>query len=260
MQQLCRCLPRGETLFYGWFKAMHTRIDLMLWSDTDSSGVSAGVLADAAGRVEAETLRIERMGSRFLPESEISRINRAEVGVAVQVSEELCALLARCLDYTRQTKGLFDITACANSPVCPGVERLRVSSPCVTRCDSGVRLDLSGCLKGYALDWAVSLLRADGVRNGLLNFGNSSVFGLGHHPCGTGWQVGYGDDASCSCLLQDECLTTSGNDTEARRHIVHPLTGRLVEGKRRVSVITRSGEEGEVWSIARFLSGEESVS
>lgn len=249
MQQLFRHIDKNRELVYAWFEAMHTRIDLVLWNTE-----GADRLSRAAQGIETETRRIERMGSRFLPDSEVSRINDAAPGCPVCVSEELCALLARCLDYRQRWGGLFDVTACEGTLCRPEEQRLAVCAPYVTRKDETVRIDFSGCLKGYALDCAVSLLRSEGIVNGLLNFGNSSVFALGNHPKGEGWIVSEADNPDRRHVLRDECLTTSGNNAESRRHIVHPLSGRLVEGRRTASVITRSGEEGEVLSIVKFLS------
>lgn len=248
MQHLCRSIG-GNELVYAWFEAMHTRVDLVLW---DNIGTDA--LLHAAEKVEEETRRIERMGSRFLPESEVSLINSAAAGHPVRVSEELRSLLARCMDYAGQWDGLFDITAAEGTAGQPCWQRIDISPSGVTRKDSRVRIDLSGCLKGYALDRAVDMVRQAGIRNGLLNFGNSSVYGLGNHPNGEGWPVAGEDNVQDTHVLHDECLTTSGNNTGTRRHIVHPHSGKLVEGKRTASVVTRSGEEGEVLSIVKFLS------
>ena len=147
MQQLFRHIDKDRELVYAWFEAMHTRIDLVLWNTE-----GADRLSRAAQGIETETRRIERMGSRFLPDSEVSRINDAAPGCPVCVSEELCALLTRCLDYRQRWGGLFDVTACEGTLCRPDEQRLAVCAPYVTRKDETVRIDFSGCLKGYALD------------------------------------------------------------------------------------------------------------
>ena len=55
-------------------------------------------------------------------------------------------------------------------------------------------------------------------------------------------------------VLLDECLTTSGNDTDGRNHIINPLNGKSIIGKRATSVITPSGTLGEVLSTAFFIA------
>ena len=220
MQQLFRQIDKDRELVYAWFEAMHTRIDLVLWDTGEADRLSCAVQA-----IEEETRRIERMGSRFLPYSEVSRINDAAPGCPVCVSDELCALLARCLDYRQRWDGLFDVTACEGVSCRLEEQRLSVCAPYVARADETVRIDLSGCLKGYALDRAVSLLRKQGIGNGLLSLGNSSVFALG--------------------------ASETSRET--------PIS-RMVEGRHTASVVTRSGEEGEVLSIVKFLSDSLSAS
>ena len=80
--------------------------------------------------------------------------------------------------------------------------------------------------------------------------GISSVLALGNHPVGTGWRVN-------DILLYDECLTTSGNDSPERRHIVSPQDGKLVEGARQISVVTTNGAIGEILSTALFAADSE---
>ena len=72
----------------------------------------------------------------------------------------------------------------------------------------------------------------------------------GNHPVGTGWKVN-------NILLHNECLTTSGNDSPERRHIVSPRDGKLVEGARQISVVTTSGAIGEILSTALFAADSE---
>lgn len=54
--------------------------------------------------------------------------------------------------------------------------------------------------------------------------------------------------------LHDEALTTSGNDSPTRRHIVNPLTGRMVTGMRQVAVVTPTAALGEALSTALFAA------
>ena len=46
--------------------------------------------------------------------------------------------------------------------------------------------------------------------------------------------------------IENSVLTTSGNDSSERIHIMNPLTGEYIRGKRRVEVVTAGGAEGEV--------------
>ena len=53
----------------------------------------------------------------------------------------------------------------------------------------GCILDFGGIAKGYALEKVRNILQEAGVENALLNFGGSSVLGMGHHPLGPCWEV-----------------------------------------------------------------------
>ncbi len=53
----------------------------------------------------------------------------------------------------------------------------------------GVTINLSGFLKGYALEKTRKLLQHYEVKDALINMGNSSVLLFGHHPL-AGWMEG----------------------------------------------------------------------
>lgn len=247
MQCIRHLLADGSSLLYSWFEAMHTRMDLMLWDhEADES-----TLRSLASDICEEVRRIEMMGSCFLPDSEVAMVNGAAPGTAVGVSDELYEILSVCLDYSVETDGFFDISA-APGVILPLRDKIKLGPGCsVMRSDAQMRINLSGFLKGYALDKAVGLTRRASVKNALLNFGNSSVFALGNHPSGSGWPVA--DAVGNEYVLHDECLTTSGNNSEDRKHIINPLTGKFIEGMGAVSVVTRTATEGEVASTVAFI-------
>ena len=88
------------------------------------------------------------------------------------------------------------------------------------------------------------------IENALINMGNSSILALGNHPVGSGWKIN-------DILLHNECLTTSGNDSPNRRHIVSPQNGKLVEGVKQIAVVTANGSIGEILSTALFAADSE---
>ena len=100
------------------------------------------------------------------------------------------------------------------------------------------------------MDTIKSILNEFLIENALINIGNSSVLALGNHPVGSGWKVN-------NILLHNECLTTSGNDSPERRHIVSPRNGKLVEGVQQIAVVTPDGAIGEILSTALFAADGE---
>lgn len=247
MQCIRHLLADGSSLLYSWFEAMHTRMDMILWDhEADEAAMQS-----LASSICEEVRRIERMGSCFLPDSEVAMVNGAALGTAVTVSDELYEILSVCLDCSVETDGFFDISA-APGVILPLHDKIKLVSDCsVARSAAHVRINLSGFLKGYALDKAVELVKKASVQNALLNFGNSSVYAIGNHPSGCGWPVA--DNQGNEYVLHDECLTTSGNNSEERKHIINPLTGYFIEGKGAVSIVTRTATEGEVASTVAFI-------
>ncbi len=249
MDFIDRLLPDGNRMTYAWFEAMHTRMDIVLWDDM----VSDSGLHSICESIMEEAVRIELLASCFLPDSEVSGINSSPVGTQVRLSDEMFYILERCIDYNRSTEGMFDIAVSAGNNGIPLEEKIFLDKDTLSasRLSEDVRLNMSGFLKGYALDKAVCIIRNAGVENALVSFGNSSVYALGNHPGGKGWPVATAEGEEY--VLVNECLTTSGNSRDDRKHIINPLTGQYVEGRSMVSVLTSTAEEGEVMSTTAFL-------
>lgn len=237
MQHQSRQLPDGSTALYAWFEAMHTRVDLLLRKkDTAPSS-----LLETAEAVRVLLSRLEQAGNRFESDSEISRLCKASVGMPVKLSEDLFDMLRLALHYHSTTGGLFDITV--NTPghtadTISNVELSEAERTCTLH-RSGIVLDLSGFIKGYAIDRIKPLLTNHGITDALVSLGNSSIMAMGDVPGN----------------VKDGCLTTSGNDTADRRHIINPLTGEYVCGQGSAQVRTASGAEGEVMAKIKFMEG-----
>ena len=61
-------------------------------------------------------------------------------------------------------------------------------------------LDFGGFAKGYALKKIGVLLREAGVGSAFVDFGNSSILGIGRHPYGPCWRVSLPDPATGNAL------------------------------------------------------------
>lgn len=235
----------GQNRYYAWFSALHTRVDLLLLGSLSESDFQA-----AEEAVRAELLAVEKMGNRFDPDSELSRAVAAANALSSSLSPALYSLLDRCLRANRETGGLFDITI--NTPdFHPGfINAVHLTpfpdSPGGTLSfhraslipHPSLILDLSGILKGYALERLRVLLPPLGIKDALINLGNSSILSLGHNP---------------SDIPPGHCLTTSGNSTPDRHHIRNPLTGEFITGRRQVSVTTADAIDGEILATVTFI-------
>lgn len=104
VQYIYKQIDTCKTIYYAWFEAMHTRIDLILCNQPQVD--SLAVTEEIYNEIE----RIERLGNRFNPTSEISLINRLASGTAIEITAELFSILSECIEYNRKTDRVFDVT------------------------------------------------------------------------------------------------------------------------------------------------------
>lgn len=244
-------------VLYAWFSSMHTRVDMVLCSSRGEEELMVVVHA-----VYDMLCRLEKMANYYDADSELGRLNRTAAACPQPVSRELYDMLTFCVDCYTRTGGCFDVTVHSLNYTPHSIRNIQLSPQEYTLyfSQSGVTINLSGFLKGYALEKIRNLLQHYEVENALINMGNSSVLAMGHPPTADGWKVDFGQAAASrqkeypEVLLQNECLTTSGNDSQERQHIINPQSGKPVEGKRKVAVVTADGAVGEVLSTGLFVA------
>jgi len=202
---------------------------------------------------------VENLLSRYIPESEISLINRNAGARMVDVSQETLDVLLCACNISKLSKGLFDITIGPLVDVWDFKHATHVPSDTVINKTLGlinsddlfinkrrntVRLrkthqsiDLGGIGKGYACDRCMQLLRIRGISSAFLCIGgNVSV--MGNLPDGRPWNVGIrhprkNDNVIASLSVTDTSVVTSGDyeryftDGDGNRwhHIINPITG-----------------------------------
>lgn len=234
MPHIPRVLPDGSTAVYIWFEAMHTRVDLLLRSDS----LNERDLLEAADGMRGVIAMLEKAGNRFDPQSELWRLNHFPAGEETETSEVLFDMLSQCLHYNRKTNGLFDISVSSPS-FRPGfLKKIHLGEGGKFYRDSeDVMLDLSGFIKGYALDRLREYLETQNITDALVNLGNSSIMAIGDVPG----------------PVRNGCLTTSGNGKISRNHIRNPLTGDYITATGEIQVFTQGGAEGEVEATVKFI-------
>lgn len=238
-----------EALFHGFIaRVMGTRFDLLLIGCGRSAAEE--VWREVAGELEC----LDRMLNRFDPASEVSRLGAAAGREPVAVSAEMEAILRLCADYHRRTEGLFDVTLHDFSRV------TFTAAGCVSLGGGETTLDFGGFAKGYALRKIGARLRRAGVRDAFVDFGGSSILGLGSHPYGSGWKVSLPDPRTGrpldEFLLSDRALSTSGNTATHTAHIVHPLTQRYATARAYAALVADDPLDAEVLSTVRMIAGE----
>ena len=188
--------------------------------------------------------RIEQEQSRFVGNSDVSRINRLSAGESTRVS----ASTMECLEIARRmhelTGGAFDISLGSGLQ---GLELVPDDFTVVARTD-GIRLDLGGIGKGYAVDRVAELLEEWGIPRALIHGGWSSVLALEPPPDALGWTLTLSapDAAERRVLVRlsarQRALSASG--TRKGDHILDPRTGAPVPRRAAWVAVGRGQELG----------------
>jgi thiamine biosynthesis lipoprotein len=175
--------------------------------------------------------QLERELSRFIPNSDIGRINSLQVGGSTLVTPSTieCLLIARHM-YDL-TGGAFDIavgTGLESLELDPGACRVRATG-------AGTQVDLGGIGKGYAVDRMAETLEEWGIVGSLVHGGFSSVLALEPPPGRDGWPLTLSDPAAPSQVLARLSVRQTALGASGLRkgdHIVDPRTGEPVRGRR----------------------------
>lgn len=235
---------------YAWFLLMHTRIDIVLYGNRDEDEY-----IDIIERVYYEINRLERLGNCFSDDSELSNVNRLASIHPLDISPTLYDMIYKCKEYNILSYGCFDVTVNSPSYIKGMMDSVIIEDNAIYYNDPNIYINLSGFIKGYALDCIKQILVDENIRNGLINMGNSSVMALGYSPFGEGWSLSLPER---TVLLIDECLTTSGNGDFKKRHIFSPAQNKFIDKDSIISVVTSNGAEGEVLSTSLFVAGSDS--
>lgn len=243
----------ARALLYTWFGAMHSRVDIAIVSDKTEEP-----LMQCVESMRRRIADIERTANCFSPESELAAINRHAADRTMHVGNELETIIASCMRYNAMTNGLFDITVDSEHHNPQTIRDISLPGDGTIRFRRrGIRINLSGFLKGYALEQLRTILRDHDITDALLNMGNSSVMAIGNMTAGAGWGVGFGNRQQAQTItLRNQCLTTSGNDSPSRQHITDPATGQKIQGQRSIAVINGNASEGEALSTSLFIKPE----
>ncbi|HEV2582555.1 MAG TPA: FAD:protein FMN transferase [Ktedonobacteraceae bacterium] len=259
------------------FRAMGTAISLLL----------PAVQADEGLRIVRELFaEWEQTLSRFLPVSELSRLN-ARPGESLPVSDLLYHVLATALTAAQATQGMYDpamldqlvqigydrtfdeLPAERPDPLIPGEPgggwrgirvdtiRRRVMLP------PGVKLDFGGIAKGMAVDAALASLLERGITPALVNAGGDlAVDGV---PPGDGqWMLSVpGRNRFWSIPVIRGAVATSGiarrhwkQGNTIRHHLLDPRTGLSAESDLwSVTVVTDRCEQAEISAKVAFILG-----
>ena len=259
---------------------MGTAVNVELWHDDEQQGRS---LIDAA---MDEMRRIDRLMSSYKADSQLSHVNAEAATQAVIVSNELFSLIEQALRYSDITHGAFDITYASagqyydyRSGRKPDDQQLAEALPAISYrhvildkthssvrfTQPGVRIDLGGIAKGYAVDRCIAMLQAAGVGNALVTAGGDTrVIGRHwEHP----WMIGVRDPRKRDGIitripLEDAAISTSGDyeryfdqDGVRYHHILNPGTGDSPREVHSTTIIGTNATHTDALSTSVFVLG-----
>lgn len=234
------------------FYAMHTRIEMVAVGQQECAG------RELAQQLEAEVKAMERRFNRFDSRSPLAVLNTRAATQEVEVDDELFLALELCEAFRRGTAGYFDV-ATDTSFKGQVSYMLNPDKHTVRYTSSGVALDMGGFAKGFALERVRKMVTDAGVESAVINFGNSSVAAIGHHPYGEWWPVGVEHTRVSGVMarevhLCDSAMSVSGRTTRGEYHIINPRTGGTVAGEELILVEGRSALVAEVLSTALYAA------
>ncbi len=235
--------------------------------------------------IEKEIYSDEKILSRTIPDSEISRLNRKE---DFTPKPETVSLIEYALDISEKTGGAFSpflgkVSSLWNitgeNPTIPDknelamvisdIKKQKITSENFISTSQNVQLDLGGIAKGYSSQKAINNLKSKGVENALISFGGS-IACIGKNENGKIWNIGIKNPFATQEIigtisLSDAYISVSGayerffeKDGVRYHHIFSPETGFPVENDLESTVvISGDGVLSDALSTALFVMGKE---
>lgn len=281
----------ANPVFAAWhskqWPVMGTQVSAEIWHEDASS---AEIILQ---EIQAEMLRIEQWLSPYIESSELSRVNQQAFKTPVSISSSFYALIEKSLYYSKLSEGAFDISFASLAQYYNyrdskkpdekliketissiGYRHIHLSDQPkgVRFLEPGMKIDLGGIAKGYAVDRCIDILKNHQVLSGIVSAGGDSrVLGQrGHddsnprpwyvavkHPRNSAEQVAI-------LPLQNEAISTSGDyerffiDPKSQQrvhHILNPKTGVSSRGVTSATVVGPNGADTDALSTSIFVLG-----
>ncbi len=239
---------------------------------------------EAAEAALAEMEQLEKILSRYRPDSPVYRLNQD--GHLVRAPMELLKVLDRARFFSELSEGAFDVTvqpivdlisrsfAASGQP--PSESELAnilrdvdyhdielAGSTIGLRHGSGVTLD--GIAKGYIVDRAIEVLKGQGCQNALVA-ASGDIRTLGDKENGKGWRVGIQDPLRPDNLIRimnvaDRAVATSGDyeiffDANKQYfHIVNPKTGHSPQEIHSATIVANNAMDADAIGTTVMVLG-----
>ncbi|MEW6606701.1 MAG: FAD:protein FMN transferase [bacterium] len=230
---------------------------------------------------------IEDKMSSHNPESELSLLNRNK---KMKVSKDLFYVLEKSVAYSNLSTGAFDVTIGPvtelwgfreDKGIIPTRDKIAQKAILVDYRQvklnprnrevvlglEGMKIDLDGVAKGYAVEEAIDIIESAGIKDALVDIGRN-IKAIGKNPYGKLWQIGIQHPRKANEILgvfplKNMAVATSGDYEhffidKGRRyhHIIDPKSGYPVNLCISVTIITPSAMIADILSTAVFVLGE----
>ncbi len=259
---------------------MGTTIRVEVWHPKEE------VRQKGAQLVLEEMERINRLMSPYIDQSQLSKINKYAHEGPIEIDKDLFAVIKKSLEISELTQGAFDITYASVGHMFNYRKKIKPSDIEIDRArefinyknvildhekctvsfaKQGVKIDLGGIAKGFAVDQGINALIDLGVEHALVSAGGDTRI-LGDR-LGRPWLVGIRDpenpdEVAAMLPLQNEALSTSGDyerffieDGVKYHHIINPGTGKSASGLRSVSILGTDSTTTDALSTSIFILG-----
>lgn len=270
---------------------MGTTTQIILWTTDQASGRAA---AEAA--FDQQQL-VDDLMSDYRLDSELARVNAQAFEAPVTVDAATFTVLQRALEISRWSNGAFDVTigpkvdlnrraADSNTPPPTEAEYAEAQSKVgwekltldpnersVSFAVEGMRLDLGGIAKGYAIDRAIDGLAQCGVTDAMVDIGGDIRCAVGEDS-DKSWSIGIQDpNVSDSdpggppaylwvLTLKNKAVATSGHyrryaliDGKKVSHIIDPQSGQGSDGLLSVTVLADDAMTADALATAVSVLG-----
>ena len=242
--------------------------------------------------------RIEALMSYHLEDSELNKVNRHGAQGPLPVNPMTFEVLQRAVDFSRLTDGAFDVTvgplvdlwrqageantlpteeALAEARRKVGFDKLILDDREMTVAFAveGMRIDVGGIAKGYAVDKSVEAMRKRGALGGMVDLGGN-IRCFGQAPQGQEhWRIGLQDPNVAPdelgtkkpllvLTITDQSVATSGDYRrftkvrgEKQSHVLDAHTGRGAARLTSVTIIAPDATSADALSTAVNVLGSE---
>lgn len=268
------------------YGAMGTEILLEVY------GLDGADLDRALDEAVLEIDRLDRKMTSWDNSSELSSINLAAGKAPVVVSEELFSLIDRALYCSELTGGAFDISYASagvdlwnyknkQNPKLPSPEAVAAAkakigwkkvvldkdAKSVFLAEEGMKIDLGGIAKGYALERVAEIFKRHNLGVYMIKAGGDMR--MHGKKNGQPWRIGIKDPRRPGELfavvpVANVSLSTSGDyerfveiDGVRYHHIIDPRTAMPSRGTASVTVFSKNAELADALSTGLFVLGPE---